>query len=73
MNRADCQTRCGTLPTSTQFSAMDWSTWYTDESAAYWTNTVYPASQKGEIWYVTSGTVSKASMSDEYHCRCPNE
>ena len=73
MNRADCQTRCGTLPTSTQLSAMDWSTWYTDESAAYWTNTVYPASQKGEIWYVTSGTVSKASMSDEYHCRCPNE
>ena len=73
MNRADCQTRCGTLPTSTQFSAMDWSTWYTDESAAYWTNTVYPTSQKGEIWYVTSGTVSKASMSDEYHCRCPNE
>ena len=73
MNRADCQTRCGTLPTSTQLSAMDWSTWYTDESAAYWTNAVYPASQKGEIWYVTSGTVSKASMSDEYHCRCPNE
>ena len=73
MNRADCQTRCGTLPTSTQLSAMDWSTWYTDESAAYWINTVYPASQKGEIWYVTSGTVSKASMSDEYHCRCPNE
>ncbi|WP_286077000.1 fimbrillin family protein [Alistipes finegoldii] len=73
MNRADCQTRCGTLPTSTQLSAMDWSTWYTDESAAYWTNTVYPTSQKGEIWYVTSGTVSKASMSDEYHCRCPNE
>ena len=73
MNRADCQTRCGTLPTSTQFSAMDWSTWYTDESAAYWTNAVYPTSQKGEIWYVTSGTVSKASMSDEYHCRCPNE
>ena len=73
MNRADCQTRCGTLPTSTQLSAMDWSTWYTDESAAYWTNTVHPASQKGEIWYVTSGTVSKASMSDEYHCRCPNE
>ena len=73
MNRADCQTRCGTLPTSTQLSAMDWSTWYADESAAYWTNTVYPASQKGEIWYVTSGTVSKASMSDEYHCRCPNE
>ena len=73
MNRADCQIRCGTLPTSTQFSAMDWSTWYTDESAAYWTNTVYPTSQKGEIWYVTSGTVSKASMSDEYHCRCPNE